>query len=113
MHEEVSYVSGDYPEWLFHTYTGSRQKKAIENLQKTIRILKFYSTNDFAFKDVHNEEQFYQNGNILIEVVQLFQQYRVFSKEEAKIWTSVQDEKSKNKVIYDKISEFFQKKMIL
>lgn len=39
--------------------------------------MKFYSNNDFAFKDVHNEELFFQNGKILVEVVQLFQPYRI------------------------------------
>lgn len=77
MGEEIYYVSADYPEWLFSTYTGSKRKKAIEDLQKTIRILKFYSNNDFAFKDVHNEELFYQNGKILVEMVQLFEKYRI------------------------------------
>lgn len=77
MREEIYYVSADYPEWLFTTYTGSKRRKAIEDLQKTIRILKFYSNNDFAFKDVHNEELFYQNGKILVEMVQLFEKYRI------------------------------------
>ena len=77
MGEEIYYISADYPELLFSTYTGSKRKKAIEDLQKTIRILKFYSNNDFAFKDVHNEELFYQNGKILVEMVQLFEKYRI------------------------------------
>ena len=79
MREEIYYVPTDYPEWLFSTYTGARRKKAIEDLQNTIRILKFYSNNDFAFKDVHNEELFYQNGKILVEMVQLFEKYRIVS----------------------------------
>ena len=77
MREEILYVSADYPEWLFSTYTGSKRKRAIEDLQNTIRILKFYSNNDFAFKDVHNEELFYQNGKILVEMVQLLEKYRI------------------------------------
>lgn len=77
MREEIYYISADYPERLFSTYTGSKRKKAIEDLQNTIRILKFYSNNDFAFKDVHNEELFYQNGRILVEMVQLFEKYRI------------------------------------
>ena len=77
MKEKIYYVSADYPEWLFSTYTGSKRKKAIEDLQNTLRILKFYSNNDFAFKDVHNEELFYQNGRILVEMVQLFEKYRI------------------------------------
>ena len=77
MREEILYVSADYPEWLFSNYTGHQRKNAIANLKNTIKILKFYSNNDFAFKDVHNEELFYQNGKILVEMVQLFEKYRI------------------------------------
>lgn len=77
MRERIFYVSADYPEWLFSTYTGQRREKAIEDLKEKIRILKFYSNNDFSFKDVHNEELFYQNGKILVEVVRLFEKYRI------------------------------------
>ncbi len=77
MREKIFYVSDNYAENLFQQYTGRQRKAAIEDLKRTIRILKFYSNNDFAFKDVHNEELFYQNGKILVEVVQLFQPYRI------------------------------------
>lgn len=77
MREKIFYVPEDYAEQLFKQYNGSNRKAAIEELHQTIRILKFYSNNDFAFKDVHNEELFYQNGKILVEVVQLFQPYRI------------------------------------
>lgn len=53
MKEKIFYVAADYAERLFMQYTGSQRKKAIEDLNNTIRILKFYSNNDFAFKDVH------------------------------------------------------------
>lgn len=77
MREKIFYVEADYAERLFSQYTGRQRKAAIEDLNRTIRILKFYSNNDFAFKDVHNEELFLQNGKILVEVVQLFQSYRI------------------------------------
>ena len=77
MKEKIFYVEADYAERLFMQYTGRQRKAAIEDLNRTIRILKFYSNNDFAFKDVHNEELFYQNGKVLVEVVQLFQPYRI------------------------------------
>jgi len=77
MREQIFYVPANYPEWLFTTYTGHQREKAIEDLKEKIRILKFYSNNDFSFKDVHNEELFYQNGKILVEVVQLFEKYRI------------------------------------
>ena len=77
MGEKIFYVPSDYPEWLFTTYTGSQRKRAIEDLKEKIKILKFYSNNDFSFKDVHNEELFLQNGKILVEIVQLFEKYRI------------------------------------
>ena len=77
MREKIFYVSDDYAENLVKQYTGQRRVKMIEDLRETLRILKFYTNNDFAFKDVHNEELFYQNGKILVEVVQLFQDYRI------------------------------------
>ena len=77
MKEKIFYVDDGYAERLFENYTGQKRKAAIEDLKHTIRVLKFYSNNDFAFKDVHNEELFYQNGKILVEVVQLFQPYRI------------------------------------
>ena len=77
MKEEIFYVSDDYDEKLVCQYTGQKREKMIEDLKSTLHILKFYTNNDFAFKDVHNEELFYQNGRILVEVVQLFQGYRI------------------------------------
>lgn len=77
MKEKIFYVDDGYAERLFENYTGQKRKAAIEDLKHTIRVLKFYSNNDFAFKDVHNEELFYQNGKILVETVQLFQPYRI------------------------------------
>lgn len=77
MREEIFYVSDDYAENLVKQYTKQKRVKMIEELRNTLRILKFYTNNDFAFKDVHNEELFYQNGKILVEMVQLFQDYRI------------------------------------
>ena len=77
MKEEIFYVGNDYAENLVKQYSGQKRKAMIEELQKTIRILKFYTNNDFSFKDVHNEELFYQNGKVLVEVVQLFEHYRI------------------------------------
>ena len=77
MREDIYYVPNDYAEKLFTTYTGQKRKEAIKNLSETIRTLKFYTNNDFAFKDVHNEELFYQNGKIVVEMVQLFESYRI------------------------------------
>ena len=77
MQEDINYVDDNYAEQLFSTYNASKRKKAIDDLRNTIRILKYYTNNDFTFKDVHNEELFYQNGKVLVEVVQLFEKYQI------------------------------------
>lgn len=79
MKEKIFYVSDDYAEKVITQYTGQNRQKLIDELNKTLRILKFYTNNDFSFKDVHNEELFYQNGKVLVEVVQLFQSYRIIN----------------------------------
>lgn len=81
MKEDIFYVSDDYAENLVHKFTGQKRVKMIQELKGTLRILKFYTNNDFAFKDVHNEGLFYQNGKILVEVVQLFEKYRIIESE--------------------------------
>lgn len=78
MGEEINYIDDDYAQRLFsQQLNASHRKAAIEDLRNTIRILKYYSNNDFSFKDVHNEELFYQNGKVLVEVVELFERYRI------------------------------------
>ena len=77
MGEDIFYVKSNYAEQLFSSYKGKDRKNAIKELNDTIRKLKFYSNNDFAFKDVHNEELFLQNGKVLVEAVQLFEKYKI------------------------------------
>ena len=77
MQEEINYIDDEYADRVFAQLSQSKRQSAIDDLRNTIRILKYYTNNDFTFKDVHNEELFYQNGKILVEVVQLFEKYRI------------------------------------
>ncbi len=77
MREKIFYVPNDYVEKALSTYFGQRRGNLIEELNRTMRQLKFYTNNEFAFKEIHNEKLFRQNGKILIEVVQLFERYRL------------------------------------
>ena len=77
MNEKIFYVENDYADRLFSQYSKSNRINAIQDLRSTIRKLKFYSNNEFAFKDVHNEGLFLQNSKILVEMVQLFEPYRI------------------------------------
>ncbi|MFC5281870.1 N-6 DNA methylase [Arcanobacterium canis] len=77
MREKIFYVPDDYAETVVRQYAGKRRENLIKELRDTLRVLKFFTNNDFAFKDVHNEELFYQNGKIVVEMVQLFEHYRI------------------------------------
>lgn len=46
-------------------------------MQEYIRILKFYSHSDFSFLEVHNKKLFLQNSLVLVEVVKLFEKYKL------------------------------------
>lgn len=85
MKEEIVYIPDEYAEKLVRSYTGHKRDSMIRELKKTIKMLKFYTNNDFAFKDVHNEELFFQNGKILVEVVQLFQEFRIIGSEKLQL----------------------------
>ena len=56
-------------------------KKSLDELKNAVndfvKRLKFYSNNDFAFLEVHNEELFYKNGLILVEIVKLFSEFKL------------------------------------
>lgn len=75
MQEKIFYVENDFVKKAFADI--GERKNTIAEIEEVIRKLKFYTNNDFAFKDVHNEELFYQNGKIVVEMVQLFEQYRL------------------------------------
>ncbi len=77
MKEEIFYVADDYVKNVLKTSLGENREQLEKELNDTITKLKFYTNNDFAFKDVHNKTLFYQNGKILVEMVELFQNYKI------------------------------------
>jgi len=54
-----------------------RRDIARNEVKKIFRALKFYTNNDFAFKEVHNKKLFEQNTQVVREIVELFQGYRM------------------------------------
>ena len=79
MDEKIFYLPDDYAKNLIQQFFGQDRKFMIDDLQSNLRKLKFFTNNDFAFKEVHNEELFYQNGKVLVEMVRLFQNYKIIS----------------------------------
>ena len=66
-------MAADYVKNLMKNAIGENREQLEAELNETITKLKFYTNNDFAFKDVHNKALFYQNGKILVEMVERFQ----------------------------------------
>ena len=85
MKEEVFYVPDDYVKTVVFDSLQENREKLEAELNDTITKLKFYTNNDFAFKDVHNKTLFYQNGKILVEMVELFQKYRIIDSKELQL----------------------------
>lgn len=53
------------------------RQKAQQEIKQILRALKFYSNNEFAFKEVHNEKLFLENAKVLNEIITLLQ-YKKF-----------------------------------
>ena len=78
MRENIFYVDNNYIEHTLSQYDNAdKRRMLVRELNSTLKKLKFYTNNDFAFKDIHNKELFEQNGKILIELVDLFEKYRI------------------------------------
>lgn len=74
--EEVTYVDNEEIENAFR-YFRNDPDATKETIKKYFRELKFFTNNDFAFIDVHNERLFYQNAAILLKVVQMLQDIKL------------------------------------
>ncbi len=78
LNEKVSYVSQTEVESAFRL----RKDAAKDAILTYFKELKYFSNNDFTFLEVYNEQLFYQNSKILVEIVQLFQDIKLKTKEQ-------------------------------
>lgn len=74
--EDVTYIDNKEVEDAFRLF-----KNDPDATKKTIleyfRQLKFFTNNDFAFIDVHNEHLFFQNSAVLLKIVKMLQNIRL------------------------------------
>lgn len=78
LNERVSYVAEQDIEDAFRL----RKDAAKDAIFKYFKELKYFSNNDFTFLDVYNEQLFYQNSRILVEVVQMLQDMKLKTEEQ-------------------------------
>lgn len=79
--EDVTYIDNDAIENAFRFFKNDPDATR-ETIKKYFRQLKFFTNNDFAFVDVHNEKLFYQNASILLKMVRMLQDIKLKTDQE-------------------------------
>ena len=79
--EDVTYIDNDAIENAFRFFKNDPDATR-ETIKKYFRQLKFFTNNDFAFVDVHNEKLFYQNASVLLKMVRMLQDIRLKTDQE-------------------------------
>jgi len=73
LNEEIIYYSEKDLREIIKLYP---KQTPIEKVEAIFRELKYYTNNEFAFKEVHNKKLFTHNGRVLTEVIKLFQNFK-------------------------------------
>ena len=79
--EEVTYIDNEQIDQAFHFFQNDPDSTR-ETIKRFFRQLKFFTNNDFAFIDVHNEKLFYQNSTVLLNIVKMLQDIRLKTEEQ-------------------------------
>lgn len=79
--EKVTYINEDTVEEAFKLFK-KKPDETKDTIRGIIHELKFFSNNDFAFIDVHNEHLFYQNAAILRKIVMMLQDMQLRSPDQ-------------------------------
>lgn len=79
--EEVTYIDNKQLNDAFKLFKNDPDATK-DKVLEYFRELKFYTNNDFAFIDVHNEDLFKQNSEILLKIVKMFQDIKLKTEEQ-------------------------------
>ncbi len=81
LNDEIVYISNDQIDNAFWTVRNKRNATR-KQIQEYFRKLKFFSNNAFSFINVHNERLFNKNAKVLVEIVQMWQNLRLKTKDQ-------------------------------
>ncbi len=81
LNEEVTYIDNKQIADAFKLFKNDPDATK-DKVMDYFRKLKFFTNNDFAFIDVHNEELFKQNSEILLKMVKIFQDIKLKTEEQ-------------------------------
>lgn len=79
--EEVTYIDNKAIDNAFRFFENDPDATR-DTIKGYFRELKFFTNNDFAFIDVHNEKLFYQNSIVLLKIVQMLQDIQLKTEEQ-------------------------------
>lgn len=79
--EEVTYIDNSQLNDAFKLFKNDPDATR-DKVLEYFRELKFYTNNDFAFIDVHNEDLFKQNSEVLLKMVKMFQDIKLKTNEQ-------------------------------
>lgn len=74
--EDVTYIDNKKIDDAFR-YVKREPDSTKATIKDYFRQLKFFTNNDFAFIDVHNEKLFKHNSDVLLDIIKIFQDYRL------------------------------------
>lgn len=81
LNEKVTYIDNKQLNDAFKLFKNDPDATK-DKVMEYFRELKFFTNNDFAFIDVHNEELFKQNSEILLKMVKMFQDIKLKTEEQ-------------------------------
>jgi type I restriction-modification system DNA methylase subunit len=79
--DEIVYIENQKIDDAFGVFK-DKPNTTKEAIKEFIKELKFFTNNDFAFIDVHNEKLFYQNFDVLLKVSKMIQDIKLTNSEE-------------------------------
>jgi len=79
--DEITYIANNKIDEAFDVFK-DKPNATKDKIKEFVKQLKFFTNNDFAFIDVHNEKLFYQNFDVLLKVSKMIQDVRLRGSEE-------------------------------
>ena len=79
--EKITYIENKQIDQAFRFFH-NKPKETKDVIKEYFKELKFFTNNDFAFIDIHNEKLFYQNFEVFLKIIKIFQDIRLTGSEE-------------------------------
>ena len=79
--EDITYIDNKAIDNAFRVFK-DKPNSTKDIIKGYFKELKFFTNNDFAFIDVHNEKLFYQNFEVLLKIVRIFQDLKLVGSDE-------------------------------